>query len=521
MDAINNILKSLFEIFDEYSENDEYLSKLALMRFFFENKLIDICEIDIFTINKLFNQLRTEDNKITKENFIKLVLFIYTLQMKPSKNKKENNPIESEHAENIEKESNEYEELPDDLTDMSISSIKSIVTNRKLINSNFNLIKVLMDKIEKDKSYYDLCHPMLNELGMSVFVSDEIIETLEMYHKAIYDNMFYKYVKEESEKNIKYINILDLNQITFDFPIFSTLNSEQISLTVRKYLFPYNFDNESELMKMLESVFEEKQTASSIKNYFNELYLYSSEFNFSFSTFVLILANLAIKYNETINPIESIEYYFSDVLSLIKDKGKEEIIIEESIVSEDSDYLPESKDFMEAQLLLEFPNEEDEIFLQNFLSVLDKEIPEIPLEIISMKNDVAHKSNFLFYNSVKNNSIKFPLEILNSEIEEQKVSKTLDKEKQMINNAKKKQKSNNRDPPSIPQSWYEQVPSKETERLKYFGEKKIYDLKQRFFKNTYKEILPNSNVNPSLINELLIIPKNIPVNVILNIYTNF
>jgi hypothetical protein len=484
MDASNNIIKSLFQIFDEYSENEENLSKLALMRFFFENKLIDICELDIFTVNKLFNQLRTEENKITKENFIKLVLFIYTLQIKSPKNKNENKLIELDQAEHTEKESKEYEEFPDDLTEMSVSSIKYIVTNRKLINSNYNLIKVLMEKVEKDKTYFDLCHPMLDELGMSVFVSDEIIETLGMYHKAIYENLFNKYAKEENEKNIKYLNILDLNQITFDYPIFSTLNSEQISLTVRKFLYPNDFDNESELTKMLESVFDEKQTAASIKNYFNELYLYSSEFNFSFSTFVLILANLAIKYNETINHIESIEYYFSDVLSLIKDKVKEEIIIEESIVSEDSDYLPESKDFMEAQLLLELPGEEDEIFLQNFLSVLDKELPEIPLEIISMKNHVTQQSNVLFYNPVKNNSIKFPLETLYSEIEEQKVKNTLDKEKQMIKNAKKKQRSNNKDPPPIPQSWFEQVPSKETESSKYFGEKKIFDLKQRFLNNT-------------------------------------
>ena len=509
MESNNSIINTLNKLFSECSYGSNDLSKSDFFSLLFENKLIDICEFDIFSINQIFDQLRTNNNTITKENFYNIIIFIYTVQIKYLRNQNEKN--DSVPLENSEKEIKE--EFPEDVTNMSVSSIKSILSNRQLIYSNYNILKVLLDQVEKGKSYFDLCYPLMKQPEMSILVSEEVIETLDMYYKSLYDNIFCKYFKVDEQKNLKYINILDLNQIVFDFPIFSTINCEKISSTVISFLSPQIFDNLSAVNKMFESVFDERQTIVSIKNYFDELYLYISEFNFTFSTMVLILAKLAIVCREDLNPVEAICYYFSDVLSLKSEKRKQEIVIEESVVSEDSNYLPESEEFLEAQSLQENPDEEDCVFIQSFLESLDKDLPEIPSEIISMQNEIFSEANKLYCNPLKNNPVKFPLETLKIELEEQLEKKTLEKEKMMIKNAKKKVRKNKNDPPPIPNDWFESVPTSETEKMKYFGDKKIFDLKQRFFKNSFKDILPNSKVYPSLINEILIIPPSIPKNV--------
>jgi tetratricopeptide (TPR) repeat protein len=105
---------------------------------------------------------------------------------------------------------------------------------------------------------------------------------------------------------------------------------------------------------------------------------------------------------------------------------------------------------------------------------------------------------------------KFPVEKLAVEVEEEKERKIAEQEKRLIDKAKKAKKNQKEKVENPFDTVMGEVPNKEISDMRYQGHEKILTLTHRLIKQTYKEILPNSNVYPSLLKEVLIIPPLCP-----------
>ena len=105
---------------------------------------------------------------------------------------------------------------------------------------------------------------------------------------------------------------------------------------------------------------------------------------------------------------------------------------------------------------------------------------------------------------------KFPVEKLAVEIEEEKERKIAEQEKRMIDKAKKPKKNQKEKVENPYDTVMGEVPNKEINDIRYLGPEKILTLTHRLIKHTYKEILPNTRVYPSLLREVLIIPPLCP-----------
>ena len=102
------------------------------------------------------------------------------------------------------------------------------------------------------------------------------------------------------------------------------------------------------------------------------------------------------------------------------------------------------------------------------------------------------------------------MEKLAVEVEEEKERKILEQEKRAIEKAKKPKKNQKEKVENPYDTFMGEVPNKEQNDIKYHGHEKILTLTHRLIKHTYKEILPNSRVYPSLLKEVLLIPPLCP-----------
>ena len=78
----NAVLKTLQNLFKENCPKDEdSMSKLSVIKLFFDYKIIDSCGYNIFELNDFLNQLNPEEDKINLKNFLILIFFIYKSQL--------------------------------------------------------------------------------------------------------------------------------------------------------------------------------------------------------------------------------------------------------------------------------------------------------------------------------------------------------------------------------------------------------------------------------------------------------
>jgi hypothetical protein len=522
----NPILKILNSVFKEYSVNKDEIDRFSIYKIFFINKIIDIGEFDIFTIHGLLNQLTSSEEEIKENNnqsdqsliktdfitfhqFLNVVFYIYNQQKKKYMNS----------------DSPEDEQL-NDVKGFPSSSIQLLLEDRMGINSCTNIIKVLLDSKEKDKDFMDLCSPLFpgdsieddssSEGYIDLILSKHIIEHVRQYAKDFKNKIYNSYAITLEEKNLSYINFYELHLSFFEHPVYQNMDCRAITSVMRYFFYPKEIENKIE---EFENIFDEKLDYDELKAKFNNIDLELNEINFSFSTVILIYTMLAIKYLEIhsggknqIDAIDAIDDFFKEKLNLKSEFEVQEFVLEESIHEEEPEYYPESIMYEEALKMRDNPIEDDEMFLQECLGMLDKDLPEIPNEIKSMINSTPNQSNTLYNNPVKIEKVKFPLATGFSEIDEQNTKKLDEKERMMIERAKKAKKGNARDPP--PKAvFFEDPPNKEYDQMKYFGNPRHEDLKKRFLKNSFKETLYNTHIHPSIIKEVLLIPKVIPKDV--------
>jgi tetratricopeptide (TPR) repeat protein len=153
--------------------------------------------------------------------------------------------------------------------------------------------------------------------------------------------------------------------------------------------------------------------------------------------------------------------------------------------------------------------DEEAELVYDVLENLEKTLPPIDVNVVSFSNDKPQHANNLYLNQYKVVPAKFPLETLQVEIDERNAKNLAESEKRRIERAKKPKKRNARDPP--PKEIYmDELPNKKVSNERYLGKEKTKTLTKNNVKNTFKEIVSNTKVYPSLIHESLILPKILP-----------
>ena len=539
----NTILKMLQNLFKENCQKgEETMTKLSIFKLFFNYKIIDSCGYNIFEINDFLNQLNPEEDKITLKMFLILIFYIYKSQLLGSM--LVNESVKSQN---------------NSIQDISVQDINSLSGEQKQISSTKNIIKIIMNQRDLRKNSYNFLCPNFNKEDIQKIFQFEILDFVSKYMNSIENDIFNKYSmvdpnnndeyfkilkkkeeelkelklnlntnnnnnninnsieeKDEKEKkddnnNIKpfrILNITKLNTLIFDYPIFKNFPCEEITQYLSLFIPEFQENNFNQIKK----AFDEKMDEEQIKDIFSHISSINNtdDLNFSYSSLIILLIQfcLKLKSSEGKSFQESIDFLFENEFNLKPDQANLiEEIQEKEEEEEDYDFVPESTILNEAKQN-KMGDEEAEL-VYDVLENLEKTLPPIDINVMSFANDKPQHANNLYLNPYKVVPAKFPLETLQVEIDERNAKNLAETEKRRIERAKKPKKRSARDPP--PKEIYmEELPNLKIFNERYLGKDKIRTLTKNNVKNTFKEIVSNAKVYPSLIHESLILPKILP-----------
>jgi tetratricopeptide (TPR) repeat protein len=209
---------------------------------------------------------------------------------------------------------------------------------------------------------------------------------------------------------------------------------------------------------------------------------------------------------------DKVKFFYEEILHLKVDNinVSDEKIEEEKKEQIVEDILPQSETLNKAKASFGKYTKEDIEFMNEFLQNLDKVLPPEDENILSFANDYDYPTKNIFTNVKKDVIPKFPVEKLAVEIEEEKQRMIEEKEQRAIDRAKKPKKNQKEKVENPYDKVMGEVPDINVSSERYLGRSKIFTLTHRLIKHTYKEILPNSKVYPSLLKEVLIIPPLCP-----------
>lgn len=427
----------------------------------------------------------------------------------------------------------------------NINNINNHGTDAYIYDS-MNVIQCLNNQ-ESIKYHY--CFPNFSIPEISEFINN--MEILLEFNDELY-TIFANHAKYDSELNVEYINFTELVEIILEKNIFANNNSKKICEVISYYI-PYSFDYDSEDFTL---IFDDPKISKSknlIELQLAKFNLLDSELKFNFSTFSLFITHfhLFLKANEGKTIPKSILYYYKVILefdiagkfeeknpnnNLSQQEENEEEEMDEFEKLMKVEQFPESVYMEEAKKIESKPDDTDEEFVFEFLQGIDKDMPLVPIYDSSIKinngyantselKKEAYKKNYSLINDMEalnteslytpdGVNLKFPFNTLHSEIEKEKLRKIDIKEKIMIEKAKKPKKQNNNKKELPPKPLdFEDLPDKDELRIRYYGSSKINDLKKRYFKNSFKNIISNTYVYPSIIAETLMIPNKIPIEI--------
>ena len=517
----NAVLKNLQNLFKENCPKDEdTMTKLSVIKLFFDYKIMDSCGYNIFEINDFLNQLNPEEDKINLKNFLILIFFIYKSQLLGST--LVNESVKSQNS---------------SIQDISIQDINSLSGEQKQISSSKNIIKIIMNQRDLRTNSYNYLCPNFKEEDIIKIINYDILNFVSKYMNSLENDIFLKYsfIEEknneeyfknlkniekteeekknniENENNIKpfrLLNITEFNTLIFDYPIFKNFSCEEIT----KYLSLFIPEFQEKDFPEIKKAFDEKLSKEEIINIFSHINSIDNieDLNFSYSSLVILLIQFCLKLKSSEGKTfqDSIDFLFSSEFNLKPDdKNIIEQIQEKEEEEEDFDFVPESDNLNEAKNA-KLGDEEAELIF-DVLENLEKTLPPLDINVINFANDKPMHSNNLYLNKYEVVPAKFPLELLQVEINERNAKNLAESEKRRIERARKPKKRNARDPPPK-EIHMDELPNINISKERYLGKEKPKTLTKNNIKNTFKEIISNAKVYPSLIHEALILPQILP-----------
>ena len=465
-------------------KKENNMKKSYVLQIFFDYNLIDNCGYNIYQINEFLHQLNPDSDEIDVQQFFKLIFYLYKT-----------------HTVNQGKG-------PDsEIAELSMDDINDISSHIKPSKDSYNIINLLTEQYKNNTKIFNFSVPDLSNDVFDNVLDYEFISLSSKYMNELKNNIFSKYSEQITEKdlNIFYINFAKINKLLVDLRITSLFNRDilfqyfQIFLKIKSFVLDDPTFND-EFM----SFFEKSIPIEEIKEIFDKMILSVDEFNFSFSSIALLINLFAynLESSKTLIKEEKIRFFFEEILNLkIEDANLSQEKIEEER-DEDifEDYVPESIILNKAKETFGKYSKDDIELISDFLLTLDKVLPQPDENIINFSNEYSYPSKIP----------KFPVEKLAVEVEEEKERKILEQEKRAIEKAKKPKKNQKEKVENPYDTFMGEVPNKEQSDIKYHGHEKILTLTHRLIKHTYKEILPNSRVYPSLLKEVLLIPPLCP-----------
>ena len=475
-------------------KKENNMKKSYVLQIFFDYNLIDNCGYNIYQINEFLHQLNPDSDEIDVQQFFKLIFYLYKT-----------------HTVNQGKG-------PDsEIAELSMDDINDISSHIKPSKDSYNIINLLTEQYKNNTKIFNFSVPDLSNDVFDNVLDYEFISLSSKYMNELKNNIFSKYSEQITEKdlNIFYINFAKINKLLVDLRITSLFNRDilfqyfQIFLKIKSFVLDDPTFND-EFM----SFFEKSIPIEEIKEIFDKMILSLDEFNFSFSSIALLINLFAynLESSKTLIKEEKIRFFFEEILNLkIEDANlSQEKIDEEREEDIFEDYVPESIILNKAKETFGKYSKDDIELISDFLLTLDKVLPQPDENIINFSNEYSYPSKKLYFNEDKKVIPKFPVEKLAVEVEEEKERKILEQEKRAIEKAKKPKKNQKEKVENPYDTFMGEVPNKEQNDIKYHGHEKILTLTHRLIKLTYKEILPNSRVYPSLLKEVLLIPPLCP-----------
>ena len=499
----NVILKKLQDFYSYHlkksSETPEYkakeensLTKSYLIKIFFDYCIIDHCGYNIFQINEFLHQLNSSSEELTSQDFYKLIFYLYKIQI-----------INQGVADS-------------EITELSIDDINEISTNYKPVTDPNNIINLLIDQFEKNSKIFKYCTPDFTNKIMKEIFDYEFISLSSKYMNVLNNNIFLKYADKDEEKNLFYINFIKMNKFLIDNHITSLFKTNelldymQIFLQIKSPLF-----EDSTFKEEFLTFFEKNLKDEEIKGFFDKLMLPIEDYNFNFSIIALLMNVFALKLetSKDLPKEEKIKFFYEEILNL---KNFEEVNLTEEKIEEEKpeekveDYVPESETLNKCKESFGNYSKDDIEFVNEFLLMLDKILPPEDENILMFSNEYDYPTKKVYTNDMKSKIPKFPVERLAVEVEEERERKIEEQEKRQIAKAKKAKKNQKEKVENPYDTVMGEVPNININNERYLGHEKILTLTHRLIKHTFKELLPNSKVYPSLLKEVLIIPPLCP-----------
>ena len=501
----NIILKDLQELYNKEQKKSQEIKKFKVkteknmkkayvFQIFFDYNIIDNFGYNIFHINEFLHQLSPDSDEIDIMQFYKLIFYLYKTQ---SINK---GVADSE------------------IIELSMDDINDISTNIKPIKDTSNILSILTDQFKNNTKIFKFCVPDFSNEVFDNILDYEFLSLSSKYMNELNNNIYSKYAENFKEKdlNISYINFVKINQFLIDNNITSLFNRDilfkylQIFLKITSFVLDDPTFND-EFM----SFFEKCIPVDEIKEIFDKLILNIEDFNFSFSSIALLINIFAYNLESSKDSLNDkrIRFFYEEILNL---KNEDDINLSNEKIEEDNeedvfeDFVPESEILNKAKANMGKYTKDDYELVSDFLLALDKALPEPDENIINFANEYSYPTKKLHFNDTKKIIPKFPVEKLGVELEEEKERRIEEQEKRLIERAKKAKKNQKEKVENPFDTVMGEVPNKEASDIKYQGHEKILTLTHRLIKHTYKEILPNSNVYPSLLKEVLLIPPLCP-----------
>ena len=491
----NSVLETLTKVFNSYvfrekKDNPEFksLTKNIIFQIFFDYNIMDTCGYNILHINEFLHQLVPDDNEeVTFEKFLILIFYIYETQIQPK-----------------------FDE-ENDVSDLTIENVNDISDNRKEISEGDNIIKIILEDYENGKKFFKFCIPFLKNEYFNQLINYETIDLISKYMYALNEDIFTRYQAQRKNTNFYFLNIIKLNALFIENHITSVFKGEELMNFVQVFTkFNLKYEN---LRQEFAAIFESQMSENQLNDFYGNNFSSAKDINLSFSSFILLMAILAINLPSTqdadIN--ERIRFFFEEILNLKRDDADliTERIIKEKEEEIDNELLEESEKLNSAKNKKDFTKDDIEL-IHEFFTNLDKLCPPPDENVILFSNQYSSPTRSLYTNKIENKIPKFPTEKLYIEKEEEQERKKKKKEELLISKAKKAKK----DPKNKNTNPYDtkmgELLNKEKEEERYLGKENIKSLTNRFIKKTMKEILPNTKVFPTIIKEILSLPENLP-----------
>ena len=474
------------------AEDENSLTKLYIIRMFFEYSLIDTCGYNIFQLSEFLHQLNSTSDTIDLQQFFKLIFYLYKIQT-----------INQGVADS-------------EISELSLDDINEISNNYKTVTDPNNIINLILDQYEANTKYFKYCIPDLANNSLKEVLDYDFLSICSKYMNALNNNIYLKYADRNEEKKIYYLNFIKMNKFLIEQHITSLFRTNELYEYMQIFTqIKSDFLEDSTFKEEFLTFFEKNLTDEEIKEFFNKMILPLEDYNFNYSSIALLLNVFAsnLESSKEFPKEEKIRFFYEEILHL---KNFDEVNLTEEKINEEKedetieDYLPESETLNKAKQSFGKYTKDDIEFIGEFLEKLDKILPPEDENILAFANEYDYPVNKLHNNEKKSTIPKFPVERLAVEVEEEKERKLAEQEKRQIERAKKPKK-NQKDKNENP---YEkvmgEVPNLKVENERYMGRDKILTLTHRLIKQTYKEILPNTKVYPSLLKEVLIIPPLCP-----------